>query len=553
MKTVGIIGGSGKMGSAFFSYFQKKSMKVIKSDINTELSNIELAKKSDIVIISVNIEHTKKVIKEITPHLKKDAILSDFTSIKKDIINEMKNNFSGNIVGCHPVFAPGNLSENQTIILCEGRGKKAIKELESIFKNFKIVKMTAEEHDKTMAIIQGLQHFLSIVFAKTINDSNIKKNKLLEVASPIYRIQIDIISRILSQDKKLFSHIVYGTQYSKEIIKTFIKNANILTKDFSKNKFENYFSEGKEFFGNYCQQGKIESDFLIDNLSKLLTEKNTEKVTSNIEKKTKDKDAIAVLGPKNTWSYLAKEKFLPNKKPEFCYDFNDIINNIYEEKIIEGFIPIENKITGMVREVWNDINEKRLVINRVYEFKINHVAVGLSKKNIKNIFGHEVALRQCSKFLKEEFPNAKLVKISSTAQAVLIAEKEKYSMAICSKNAKSKLNILYENISNKKNNATRFALISKKQIKMDRTNNIKNTSLFFILKNQLGELNKVLDIFSKHKKNMTKLESIPTGDNFSEYGFFVDIEGEFSTALENKLKMAVKKLNIIGKEYDIIK
>ena len=77
---IAIIGGKGQMGKMFAEAFKKKGCEVILT--GRRGNNIDAAKKADIIIVSVPIRETVKVIEEIASHIKEDALLTDFTSIK---------------------------------------------------------------------------------------------------------------------------------------------------------------------------------------------------------------------------------------------------------------------------------------------------------------------------------------------------------------------------------------------------------------------------------------------------------------------------------------
>ena len=56
---------------------------VLIHDIGTPLSAVDAAKGADVVIVSVPIQATEAVIREVGPHVKKDGLLMDVTSIKQ--------------------------------------------------------------------------------------------------------------------------------------------------------------------------------------------------------------------------------------------------------------------------------------------------------------------------------------------------------------------------------------------------------------------------------------------------------------------------------------
>ena len=113
---IGIIGGLGAMGSWFSNFFKGEGFEVLISDLSTPLSNKDLAKKADIIIVSVPIKETTKVIEEISPFLKRENLVCDVASLKNEVIKTMKKLRSG-ALGMHPLFGPLSPSlKNQTLI-----------------------------------------------------------------------------------------------------------------------------------------------------------------------------------------------------------------------------------------------------------------------------------------------------------------------------------------------------------------------------------------------------------------------------------------------------
>ena len=75
--TVGIIGGTGQMGRFFKKLFEKNNCKVLISSRKTKLKPEDCAKQSDVVLISVPIDATIKVIKKVAPYVNKNSLLID--------------------------------------------------------------------------------------------------------------------------------------------------------------------------------------------------------------------------------------------------------------------------------------------------------------------------------------------------------------------------------------------------------------------------------------------------------------------------------------------
>ncbi|MCK5477075.1 MAG: prephenate dehydrogenase/arogenate dehydrogenase family protein, partial [Candidatus Aenigmarchaeota archaeon] len=188
---IGIIGGTHGLGNWFKAFFENNKYSVLISGRKTKLTNIELTKKSDVVIVSVPIRETSQVIKEILPFLKDDSLLMDFTSVKTEPLNEMKKaKKTIGVVGLHPLFGPlvTNIS-NQYIAVCMKRENKLWKEMKKLLEKegANLVNMTANEHDKQMAIMQALLHFVNLSYVKTLCEKKITPEG--NFSTPVFQLQ----------------------------------------------------------------------------------------------------------------------------------------------------------------------------------------------------------------------------------------------------------------------------------------------------------------------------------------------------------------------------
>ncbi len=259
---MGIVGGRGKMGIVLADFFRKKGYEVLISDRETEMTNAELTQKSDIILISVPLSVFEKVILEIAPFLKKDALLMDISSVKKMPLAVMMHHFSGAVLATHPMCAPHNFSKGQTIVFCGGRHQERHTEIQNLFSDFEVVKISAEEHDLAMGLIQGVEHLMKIAFAKTIAESGLSLSLLQKTQSPIYRFQMALVGRLLSQNEKLYSEISFGSTETRKAIADFSKNVDFFA-HCSRSEFEKNFVAAREFFAENCEIAKKESDQMI--------------------------------------------------------------------------------------------------------------------------------------------------------------------------------------------------------------------------------------------------------------------------------------------------
>ena len=223
---VAIIGGYGGMGQLFARLFIKQGCEVlicgpnkVKADkvakqlgVKATSDNVEAARYGDVVVITVPIAVTAKTIEEVAPHVRKGAMIMDLTSVKTWPCELMEKYCADDVqvLGTHPIFGPrvGSV-DGQVFVLTPVRGKKWIKWFRDVLEssNARIIDSTPEEHDKVMAVVQGLTHFAYISVGKTLCDLGLDVKRSRQFSSPVYELMLDMIGRIIGQDPHLYAEI----------------------------------------------------------------------------------------------------------------------------------------------------------------------------------------------------------------------------------------------------------------------------------------------------------------------------------------------------------
>ena len=269
---VGIIGGTGLMGQWFKKFFEKNNCKVLIAGRSTKLNPIECAKQSDVVIITVPIAATLNVIKKIAPHVRKDAAIIDLTSLKKDPVKAMLRYSKSEVIGTHPIFGPSiKTIKNQVVVLCKARGNKWFNWLKNILeKNKAKIKITTpEKHDKMMSIIQGIVHFSAISLGHTLKELNVDIDEALEYSSPVYKLRMGVIGRILNQDPKLYADIEILNPQTNRVIKEFSNSTKKLRRIIKKKdtkSFIGFFNSASRHLNSFKKKASEYSDFIIEKL-----------------------------------------------------------------------------------------------------------------------------------------------------------------------------------------------------------------------------------------------------------------------------------------------
>ena len=221
---VGIIGGTSPFGQWFKNFFKSQGFVCLVAGRKTALTPQALAEQADIVIVSVPIRATVKTIRSLRGHVRPGALLCDFTSLKTESLPEMlKSSKAVGVLGIHPLFGPLVSSlKGQNIVFTPGRSNAWAIFLKNLFKKngAKIIEISAIEHDRQMATIQALTHFVNLAVAGVLRGpKNAARNDL---STPVFRAQSEVTARILGGDPSLYTDIEIQNPAFRPVLKRFL-------------------------------------------------------------------------------------------------------------------------------------------------------------------------------------------------------------------------------------------------------------------------------------------------------------------------------------------
>jgi len=239
---VAIIGGSGKMGQWFAHFLSEEGKDVVligrsqakleeaKKQLNVSVTtNIEDVKLTDVILISVPVDHFEEIVKQLSPHTHPDQVILDITSVKVLPVEAMHRHIKrGKVLGTHPVFGPGARSlANQNFVLTptneqETRLAEKVKSyLET--RGAKVRLMTPHEHDDMMAVILGLAHFIAIASADSL--VSFKRLKDMEAVGGItYKVLLTLVESVISEDPELYASLQMNLPRLSEFQQRFQKS-----------------------------------------------------------------------------------------------------------------------------------------------------------------------------------------------------------------------------------------------------------------------------------------------------------------------------------------
>lgn len=228
-------------------------------------NNEEIVEGADVVIIAVPISVTVEVVNQIGDSISEETLFCDITSIKQKPVEAMKQ-YSEQVLGMHPMYAPSNSVKGQKVVLTPEIGKKWT-EMEEFWKRngADIHITTPEEHDKAMSLVQGLMHFSELVVAETIRKSDFSGEEMDEYSSPVYKLITDLTARMLNQKPALYESIQVENQENQEIRNQFIESAEEIDQIINQGNLSEKFLElGKQF---NMEKSQERTDRVIEFLS----------------------------------------------------------------------------------------------------------------------------------------------------------------------------------------------------------------------------------------------------------------------------------------------
>ena len=236
---------------------------------------------------------------------------------------------------------------------------------------------------------------------------------------------------------------------------------------------------------------------------------------------------VACQGVEGANSQVACDRLLPRGNIMYVKSFQAVAAAVESGLCKFGVLPIENSSNGSVRAVYQLLQEHDLSIVRSARLCIRHELLalpGVRPEDITEIYSHEQAIGQCSKFLGG-LKDVKVIPCGNTAAAAkMVAESGNLHAAAISSHpcaALYGLECVNGNIQDSDNNYTRFICVTKKPVIYAGANRV---SLIIAFENKPGALYDILSKLAALDINMTKLESCPVAGSDFEFIFFLELE-----------------------------
>ncbi|MBW1615112.1 MAG: bifunctional chorismate mutase/prephenate dehydrogenase [Deltaproteobacteria bacterium] len=268
-KDIVIIGGGGKLGKLFVRLFLNSGYTVKIIEKNDWENAAKTLSNASLALVSVPINSVEEVLEQI-PLLPKECVLADITSVKEKPVKKMQEIHKGPVIGLHPMFGPDVKSlVKQVIIYCPARHMGKCDWILTQFKMWgaSAFEMEPAAHDRIMGYVQAVRHFTTFVLGFNLMRENINLEEIIQVCSPIYRLELIMVGRLFAQDPELYADIIFSSKKNLKLLRSLINRFNEAlnwVENGDKKEFVRSFKDVYKWFGKHSENFLKESGDLLE-------------------------------------------------------------------------------------------------------------------------------------------------------------------------------------------------------------------------------------------------------------------------------------------------
>ncbi len=206
-------------------------------------TNAEAVRDADLVILCIPVGACGPVAREIAPHLKPGAIVSDVGSVKGTVVRDMAPHLPGGVhfVPAHPVAGTehsgpdsgfAELFINRWCILTppEGSDAGAVERLRAFWAGLgaKVEIMTPDHHDLVLAITSHLPHLIAYTIVGTADElGQVTSSEVMKFSAGGFR----DFTRIAASDPTMWRDVFLANKEAVlEMLGTFNEDLSKLTR-----------------------------------------------------------------------------------------------------------------------------------------------------------------------------------------------------------------------------------------------------------------------------------------------------------------------------------
>lgn len=382
-KQVGIIG-YGRFG-ALLADLLKRDHEVWVHDVENLAENVEASgchwvelesvMEMDTVFLATPINSIESLLDKISPLTRPGQLIIDVASVKTRVRDWMVASLPEEveILNTHPMFGPDSIgSEHELrLVFCPTRlEEQRADHWRGVFTSWgcQLIDLSVEDHDRLAARSQGITHFVGRVM------------KGMEVEPTVvdthgFRQVHHVVEQTCQDTEELFHDLQFYNPYTAEMLTDFSRSVH--------------------------------------------------RVKANIYRPDSPPDSLGYQGIPGSFSEEAARKYMTEEglgevRTEPCLSSKGVMDALATFAIDRGIIAMENARGGVVHESIHALAKARCSVRSMFHIQVNQCLIvqkGVDLSEITEIKSHPQALKQCSRFLRENFSHIPHIDAEDTAAA----------------------------------------------------------------------------------------------------------------------------------------
>ncbi|MEA2639020.1 MAG: chorismate mutase / prephenate dehydratase [Chloroflexota bacterium] len=242
---------------------------------------------------------------------------------------------------------------------------------------------------------------------------------------------------------------------------------------------------------------------------------------------------VGYFGPRATFTHQAAlERFGDSTELVPVDTIPEIFSLTQRGDLDLGVVPVENSTDGLAPLTLDTFIDAEVEVCSEIVLPIAMQLVSrTSLDEIKTIYSIPIALGQCRNWVARNLPGRTVVDAVSTARAAQMAAEDPTGAAVAPALAAKEygLDIVGRDIQDLASNWTRFYVIARSCD--SKPTGRDKTAIAFTIRDHVGALRDVADVFARRSINMSSIHSRPSRRRAWDYVFFVEFAGHEADAV----------------------
>ncbi len=219
-----LLGAQGRMGRRLAQDLRQAGYAVAGFDLPLDLEDLRHAvAAAQFVVLAVPVGAIAEAVAAVAPALGPSTILMDIASVKLLPLAAMLTATTTPVVGLHPLFGPDTTAPLPVAVV-PGRDHEAVGTAFTLLTRLGYAPFhtTAEDHDRAMAYVQGLNFLTTVAYLCAAPDID-----LAPYLTPSFRRRMDAAAKLVGEDAALFTALVEANPFSLEAARRFRSYLNV--------------------------------------------------------------------------------------------------------------------------------------------------------------------------------------------------------------------------------------------------------------------------------------------------------------------------------------